>query len=311
MSVPLHTSTTKIGWSAEANYAGGVAGIKYAMTQVANNASLTSMNMIKGDLNLGISETERVGLKPPTSTPDSRVMFNQGYRYKEFTVEQYIQNETWAALAGASITPGTLPTSYVFHCEIMGVAGVLTYFDIFGCTLIEYEISVNEKEFPTERLTFRYFDIGTGVAHNTLSGLLTTQPSTHKDIALTIDSDSIVDLISCSFKITFDTIDKHVATKYQRFDPHIISREVELDATFYSDKAGVLGDELAIAGTLVEASTIEVPVVLTYISTSANLSAAKMYVDTSSIGQVPSEMGFYEINVKMKMGASCTIAHNT
>jgi len=92
----LHTGTTKVGHSPETNYAGGVAGAIHAMTQIANNASLTSLNLIKGDLNLGIPESERTIIKPATAAPDTKIVFNKGYKYKEFTVEQYIQNETWA-----------------------------------------------------------------------------------------------------------------------------------------------------------------------------------------------------------------------
>lgn len=312
-STLLHTSTTKVGYIAETNYAGGVAGAKYAMTQIANNAALASINMQKADMELGIPEVDRVQIKPATAAPDAKFIFNKGYRYKEFKIEQYIQTEIWAAQAGTPITPGTLHTSYTFHCEIPGVNGVMDYFDIFGCTLIEYEIDQPEDgDFPTERLTFSYYDIGDGVAHSTLGGFLSSAPSTHKDISLSIDAEAIPNLLSANLKITLDTLDKKVATKYQRFDPQIVSRDVNLQAKFYSNttvEKSILGDELAIAGALT--AIHEVAVALTYISTAANLSASKMFADTTSIGKVPAEMGIYEYSITMKTGAANAVAHNT
>jgi len=311
-SVVLHTSTTKVGWSTETNYAGGVAGVKYACTQIANDASLTALNLQKEDLNLGFAEVERVQIKPATAAPDTKFILNKGYRYKEFTISQYVQNETWAAQAGATITPGTLPTSYCFHCELLGVNGVIDYFDIFGCVLINYELDQSESDFPTEKLTFSYYDVKDGVAHSTLAGWLATAPSTHKDIGLSIDAEAVLSVLKSNLKITINTLDKMVATKYQRFDPHIMSRDVDLEATFYANQTvekSVVGDELALGGTLTALN--EVAIAYTYNSASANLSASKMYVETSSIGKIPAEMGIYEISVTMKSGTANVVAHNT
>jgi hypothetical protein len=308
MSVPLHTSTTKIGWSAETNYAGGVAGDKYACTFVAAAASLTSMNMIKS-LNVGIVENDRLELKPATAAPDVKVIFNKGYRYKEFTVEQYIQSATWGTRAKATITPGTINgTSYVFHCEILGVAGVIDYIDIFGCVMLDYEVSSNESDFLTEKITFSYYDINAtdAIANTGLGSLLSTQPMMHKNLILSVDGDQLVDLIKCSFKITIDTIDKFVATKYQRFDPLAFSRGVTLEYTAYSDTAAQMGLEIAQKGALVTVPA-GVAVVLTYF-TGSTITAAKMIVDSTSIGEIPSEMGFYEMTVKMKSGAANTLS---
>ena len=307
----IHTSSTRVAYAAEAAYASGKGTLKYAATAfVAGDvASLTVMNTQKANIQMGVIEAERLTIKSPTMTPDGKHIQTQGYRYKEFKLEQYIQNETFAILAAATLTAGTLQSSLVFHFEVPGVSAAIDAFDVIGCVVKEYEIDQNEGDFPTERITFTYYDVINSAIVTNLASWSTATAANHKDIALTLFSLSITDLIKSTLKITIEHYDKKVATKYQRGDPIPISRDIELDATFNTDTAALTGDSLALGGT--PTAINEVAIAYTYISTSANISASKMYVDSENIGEIPDKIGVYEHNIKMKMGAACAVAHNT
>lgn len=314
LNMVVTLSSVKIAYltTPEAAYAAGKgAATKYLATAVeaGDVATLTVANMIKADVTLGVPTTEREVKQAVSQTADGKFVISKGYNYKEFKLEQYIQNETWAALAAASLTAGTIQSSYLFHFEIPGVDGAMDYFDLVGCVLKEYEIDVNEGDFPTERLTFAYYDMVDSVAVTNLGGLSTSAPATHKDIALTLDSDSITDLIKLNLKIMINQLDKKVATKYQKADPVPISRDAELDVTFLSDTAALFADEIAKGGALTAIN--EIAAVITYISTGANISLSKMFVNESNIGEIPGEQQVYEYNLKLKMGAACAVAHNT
>jgi hypothetical protein len=303
-------ATTTLGMAAGAStsaYGGGNGGAEHTPTAfiAGDVAKLTVCNQLKAEPDLGLPQVEREILKPATATPDSVVIFTKGYRYKELTIEQYIQNTTWATRACAPIYVGEMQRSYVFHMEALGKDGIMKYYDICGCMLKSYEVDYSgTNDFPVEKLTFSVYDVVESVAITSLGVLLATAPSVHYTIKVTLNGDILTDCTKANLKILYELMDKVGATKYLRLDPHIISRGCEGDFTFYSDKAGLLGDELAINAT--PTAINEVPVILQYFSTNT-ITVAKMFVDDSSVGKIPNEMGLYEMNIKMKTGAANTL----
>jgi hypothetical protein len=299
--------------TAEAAYAAGKgAATKYLATpmEAADVASMTVCNMIKSDVTLGIPTVEREVKQAVSQGADDKFVAIKGYKYGEFTLTQYIQNETWAILASAALTPGTIQDSYLFHFEVPGVAGAMDYFDLVGCVLKEYEIDQPaDGDFPTEKLTFTYYDMVDSVAITNLGGLAITAPETHNAIGLALDTDVIADVVSLNMKIMINQLDKKVATKYQRFDPVPISRDVEVDCTFLTDTAALFGDELALGGTPTAINLL--PVKVTYNAAGAYITFANMFVYESNIGQIPSEQQVYEYNLKLKAGTGNTVTHTT
>ena len=184
----LHTKDIKIGYVAEGHYAGGVAGAEFAETAIAVGQELTMMNYPESDNSLGKYEYERELMKSVGVAAGTKTTFTKGIKYGEFTYTQYVQNETWLNMAIEEEIGGDAPKSYVFRVEAAGKLGVMDYFDIFGCQLQNYKLSVDAASgYPIETLTFLYYSIGDGLAAlTTLAGPLTTQPKIAKDFSLEI-----------------------------------------------------------------------------------------------------------------------------
>lgn len=297
----LSSSAIKVAYKAEAAYAAGNhATDKYACDPfaVGEVADLTVMNLIADTSTFGLIEVERASFRPPGKGANSRVVFDQGYRYKEFKITVFVQNMTWIT-AAQQAAAGAIPTSYVFHVEIPGVNGAMDYFDICGCVLTDYELSASGNEFPKETLTFRYYDIVNGVAVTNLVAFDYTQPSIHKDILLTIDGDAYHGvgtaagggLKSLSLTVTNVTLDDMVAGKYQRFDPYLVSRDVTLKANYYDDVAALLGDNLALGGSLTAINKVTIKV---YLDGTNCIQMTNCYLDSDNLGTIGAEMKIIE-----------------
>jgi hypothetical protein len=303
----IDTSGVRVAYLAETNYAGGNAGAKYAMTALSAGdvSALTVMNFPAAGPVLGIPETEWKKIRPLGRNAEYFVTFAKGYKYKEFKYTQYVQNNTWIqAIQQAS--GGTIPISYCFHFEIPGIGGALDYFDLFGCELQDYEFNMNGNEFPTETLTFSFYDLKASVAVTSLAPMNETQCSISDDIAITIDGDSIDTLTTATLKITNTFLDTFVGGKMQRFDPYLKSREASLQCEYLTDHAAIYGNSMASNGTLASLNLVDATIV---VYTGGTTTIAEMEAVTDNLGELPEEMDMYTFKSTLETAGNSAISY--
>lgn len=311
MSVNTY-STTRVAYltSDEAAYAAGKgAATKYLATamEAGDQASLTGMNYPAGACKLGIPEVNRKKIKAIGQTANSIILFSQGYKTKEFTYTQYVQTDKWIKEAIAVAT-GAIPASHLFHLEIpcitaLGVHG-MDYFDLVGCVLQKYELDTSADDFPKETLTFYYYDIVDSVAVTTCPNFVSTQPSTHKDVSITFDTDAI---IAETMKLTIenDLLDTKGTSKYQRLDPYMKARNIECDIETRSDLSGQPLKTIPVGGTLTAVSLATLVVAIASIET---LTVTNMYNDSTNIDEIPEEQDVKTWKLALRMGGACAVS---
>ena len=293
----LSTKDYKLGYSAEANYAGGVAGSAYAETQVANDAALTLMNYPESELSLGKYEYERERFEGVGVAGETKQTFTKGIKYGDFTITQYVQNATWIDMSIQEDKSGDLPESFVIHVEKAGRGGVRAYFDIFGCVLTEYKLNVTNDDWPTESLTFAYYSIGDGAEHSTLGSPLTTQPKIPKDFTITIGS-QYEDCFEFDIMITNTTLDKMNQAKYQRMNPYFISRQAEVNLSYLTDSGSIYGE------TIDETAVSNHSVVIA--GWGKTLTITNMGVEEENIEKMPGEKGIDEFTSQLVCAGAST-----
>lgn len=294
----LSTKDYKLGYIAETNYAGGVAGVKYAETQIANDAALTVMNYPESELSLGKYEYERERFEGVGVAGETKQTFTKGIKYGELTITQYVQNSTWIDMSIQEEVSGDLAESFTIHVEKAGRGGVIDYFDIFGCVLTEYKLNVTNDDWPTETLTFAYYSIGDGVAHSTLSSPLTTQPKIPKDFTITIGA-AFTDCFEFDLTITNTTLDKMNQAKYQRMDSIFISRQAEVNLSYLTDSGSIYGE------TIDETAVTNHSVVIA--GWGKSLTITNMGVTEENIEKMPGEKGIDEFTSKLELAGASTL----
>ena len=274
--------------------------------EAGDTASLTGMNYPFGAAKLGIPEVERKMIKPIGAGANKVLIFNQGYRYKEFVYTQYMQTDKWLKEAIAVAT-GAIPASHLFHFEIPVGNGTMDYFDLMGVVLQKYELELSPDDFPKETLTFIYYDIRDSVAVTNCPNFNSAQPVTHADASLTVDSDAI---IPNTMKLTIDNtlLDVKGGSKYQRLDPLMKGREVTVEIDSFEEASAQGLKPLAIYGTLTAINLITF--VLTIgapVAAAEALTITNMYVDTNNVGELPEERDLVPTKMTLKMGGDCSI----
>jgi len=309
MSVNTFSTARVCFWTApETTYASGKGATKYGSTplEAGDQASTTGMNYPAGACKLGIPEVNRKKIKAIGQTANSVIIFNQGYRTKEFVYTQYVQTDFWVKDAIAVAT-GAIPASYLFHLEIpcitaLGVHG-MDYFDLVGCVLQKYEVETSADDFPKETLTFYYYDIVDSVAVTTCKNFVSTQPSTHKDFSITFDTDAI---IAETMKLTIenDLLDTKGTSKYQRLDPYMKARNIECDIETRSDISGQPLKTVPIGGTLTAISLATLVIAMGV----ETLTVTNMYNDTTNIDELPEEQDIKTWKLALRMGGVCAVS---
>lgn len=311
----MHTQNIKIAYAVETNYACGnnsVSTTKYACNAFADTevADLTAMNApYSSGPSLGLPKVNRKKIRPVGRGANYAKSLDVGYEYGEFTYTQAIQNQTWiqAAIQAAA---GAIPTSYVFHLEIPGVDGVMDYFDLCGCVLQKYEVDMGEDDWPTETLTFLYYDLVDGVAITDAADALVptdAQPSTKRDMAFTMDGDAMTDLATLKLTIENTLIDAMVASKHLRQDPSLKFRDITGEAEFTTDAAAIMGDSLARNGALTAINTI--PLILSLNNASNTLTLTEMYCKTDSLGEIPDTTENIIFKTEFEQGGDCALTY--
>jgi len=293
MSVGL-TKDVVIAYIAEAAYAGGNAGIKYAKTVSTTAANFTAMNFPKGEQQMPYKEYEREKIRAPGQLVDSVQTFVKAYKYKDATMKVYPQSAIWLddIISG---TAGSIPTSYYFKYTQPTMS-----FDVFGCVLTKYEITAKAGDFCEESLDWSVYEIDEGAAIGTGKAFLTTQPLIFKDIDLTIGGTPIANLDSLTLTIERELLDAMAGGKYQRLDPVFVKRSMTLKATFYDSSDALITDTRDAATNLV---TLIVDLDSVSTSTSKTLTATNMVLEEVNTNFIP-EFGLYKYEVTYVNGGA-------
>jgi len=322
----MHTEAIRIAYADETNYACGnnsVSTVKYASKPfgAGEAADLTVMNApYSSSPSLGIPEVERKKLRPIGRGANYVKALDVGYNYKEFTYTHAIQNDTWIQLA-VQCAAGAIPASKVFHCEIPGVDGAMDYFDIVGVVLQKYELKMGDgNDWPTETITFLYYDVVDSVAVTDLLEVTDAQPTvkagismwvtaTEADVAITAleATDLYSDLSVMNLSVENTLIDKKIASKHLRQDPTLKFRDVSGDAEFTTDTVGILGDSIARNGTLTAITLYDIYVQIT--GTANHLRMAEMYCKTDSIGEIPDTTENIMFKTEFEQGGNCRFVY--
>ena len=311
----MHTHNIKIAYATETTFACGnnsVSTVKYACNPFADTevADLTAMNApYSSGPTLGIPKVNRKKIRPVGRGANYAKALDVGYEYGEFTYTQAIQNQTWIQ-AAIQASAGAIPTSYVFHLEIPGENGAIDYFDLCGCVLQKYELAMSEDDWPTETLTFIYYDLVDGAAITDAAGALIptdAQPSTKRDMAFTMDGDPMTDLATLNLNIENTLLDAKVASKHLRQDPILKFRDITGDAEFTTDAAAIMGDSLARNGALTAINTI--PLIISTDNASHTLTITEMYCKTDNIGEIPDTTENILFKTEFEQGGDCVLTY--
>ena len=311
----MHTSAIKIAYAAETNFACGndsVSTVKYACNAFTAGevADLTVMNApYSSSPSLGLSEVERKKLRPIGRGVNYVKVLDVGYNYKEFTYTQAIQNDTFIQAAILPAT-GIIPPSYVFHFEIPGVDGAMDYFDVCGCVLQKYEVKMGDGgDWPTEVLTFLYYDVVDSVAVTNLAAPLDTQPTIKAEIKLWVTDVGglYTDLSTLNLTIENTLIDKKIAGKKLRQDPSLIYRDISGDFEFTTDIEGILGDSLARNAALTALQTWTMHIAI-WAATNA-LKMTNMRISGDNLGEIPDTTESILFKVDFEQGGDCAFTY--
>jgi len=308
--MPTTNTATKVAYKAESAYASGNGSTIHAMTAfgAGDVASLTVMNDPAEDVKGGFPKVDRFSFHPVGKGTNYKVVWIKGIKYDTFEYTHYIQNSTWmsAAIQGSN---GSIPTSYAFHFETMGVAGAADAFDVFGCVLVEYKLILNTKEdYPTEKLTFIYYGMKDSVAVTSLDTVDLTQPSVHNDCTLSLDGHSMEGLATSTTLTIKNNLlgesEPNVAASYYRIDPYMNDRDIDLEVDFITDSASILGDTLFNNGTATALRN------LTGIISNgkAALTLTNLYSDEDNVGEIPKTLDFYKPHILLKSGGDVVLS---
>lgn len=292
MSVGL-TKDVEINYTAEANYAGGKAGIKYAKTVSTTAADFTAFNYPKGEQTMPFKEYEREKIRAAGQALDQVQTFNKAYKYKESTMKVYPQSAVWLDMIIAG-TAGAIPTSYYIKYK----QPTKTY-DVFGCILTKYEFHAAPKEFAEETLTWNYYEVDEGTDMATDLVFLTTQPIIFKDVEFKIGATIIADLTDITLTIERELLDEMAPGKYQRMDPVLVKRSTTVKATFYDASDAILvplRTETAVTNV-----TLTVDMDKLAVGTSKTFTATNMVLEEANTEFIP-EFGLYKYEVTFVNG---------
>jgi len=291
MSVGI-TNTVVIAYIAESNYAGGKAGIKYAKTASTTTGDFTAMNFPQGDQTMPYKEYEREKIKAAGQALDAVQTFVKGYKYLDSTMKVYPQNATWLddILTG---TIGAIPTSYYLKYEQPTKA-----FDVFGCIVKKYEFTTKEGDWCGESLDWSYYEVDEGTGIGTGKAFSTTQPTIHKDTALTIGATPIVNLESMTVTIERELLDAKASGKYHRMDPVLIKRHVSIKATFYDSSDALITDT--------RDATTNLVTLIADCGTKA-LTATNLVQESANVNFIPTS-GLYKYEVEYVNGGATSLS---
>lgn len=239
MSVGIRHSQDYIyAYKEESAYAAGNGTTVHEMDCFAAGevANLSSMPFPNGTQTFPMLEYEWEKIRGASQGADTSIQWIKGIAYGDFTITHYVQdlgsNTYWLDKALQTLTAGSTPTSWVFHLETGENQS-----DIFGCVIKEYTLEVPEgNDWPKETINFMYYNVkdtdgGATVVTNLASSkpFLTGLPKIKKDMQLSLDGDSVSDYLKAfTLKVTIEYEDDRPAGRYERFDPYVKQRDVEL-----------------------------------------------------------------------------------
>ena len=280
-----HTKDFKMAYVEESNYAGGNGGTKYAKTALISTDTPTNLHLPYGSVKFPYIEYEKESIKSAGKGYEKTTRYIKGYNYKEFIYPFFLQENTWIT---EIITNSDSIKSWLFHIENDDGSK----FDAFGCQVKKYTLTANEKDFPKEEIEFIYWDVDASVALDTSPVFSTTQPKIHKDVTISINSNSI-ECKSATLTIERNVNDIFGTGKYQRIDPNLISISSSLEITFLVDSSDNLIKDLS------NNSINEYAVVIGRGITGGTLTISKMIAIESNYNEVP-EFGLHEYTLKLE-----------
>jgi hypothetical protein len=252
------------------------------------------MNYPQGDQEMPYKEYEREKIRAAGQALDTVQTFVKGYKYKDCKMKVYPQNATWLDdICRGAI--GMIPLSHYFKYE-----QPTEQFDCFGMVLTSYEFESSADNFASESLGWTYYEVDEGAVIGSGKVFDTTQPTIHKDVALSIGGTTINNIDKLGVSITRELLNTMAAGKYQRMDPVLIKRDTKITATFYDSS------DALITGTR-DADTATQLVEINVDCGTKTLRATNMILEEVNANFIP-EFGLYKYEVTYVNGGTTVLS---
>jgi len=287
-----HTKDFWLATLAEANYAGGLAGIAYAETQPTAIGELTAQNYLFNE-NFAFPQVEYIQEKIKAASQDIATVATatKDYKVRPGKLKHYVCNSTWIdrAIAG---TGGVLPASWatVFHdMQRLRFAP--------GCYVQEYKFHTKGGEFPSEEITYGAYNVKACTYAGARVECTLTGLKTHKDFTFTIGGTAIADMkeATLTIKKKFIVDDEKAATSLYHKFPYLEEfEEITLEVEHTDYPAYLLDLET-------EAATMRV---VTIAGWGKTLTLANMKAQNEAIDLSIPEKGVKRYKATLEMGGA-------
>lgn len=274
----------KYGYADEAAYAAGAGTNEYDETPLT---SASGMDYPADVMTFPLAEYEKVA--EAGYTLNDSLNYVKSVKYSEASFPMYVQTKTWLEYAISE------SGSFALYMNVPSI-GIRT---AMGCRVKSYRLEAQGGDFPKQTIDLLYYSTPTQSALASEPAPLETQPLTHKDISVSIDSTDR-EVTSLSLSIENDLLDEIKLGAYARVKPVTKTRSLKVELEGEDETLATLLGELSAE------STTSHTVVIT-LGSIATVTISDMVITDGNRYEVPGKRDAFKYKITLE-GGSISVA---